>query len=72
MCSAETPVLVEDLSEDLDGDREWRVAMTISYVHGGKVQVRLCNPHPFGITLPQRQALAAVSQIESQEVQATA
>lgn len=60
MCSAETPV------------REWRVARTISYVHGGKVPVRLCNPHPFGITLPQRQALAAVSQIESQEVQATA
>lgn len=68
MCSPETPVLVEDL----DGDREWRVARTISYVHGGKVPVRLCNPHPFEIVLPQRQALTAVSQIESQEVQATA
>lgn len=70
MCTAETTVLVEDLSGNLDGGREWRVARTISHVRGGKVPVRLYNPYPFPITLPQRQALATVSQIEPQEVQA--
>lgn len=36
---------------------------------GGKVPVRLGNPHPSQIELPQRKALAAVSQGEPQEVQ---
>lgn len=71
MCSVGTLVLVEELSADLDGEREWRVARTISHVRGGKVPVRVCSPHPFWIMLPQRQALAVVSEIESQEVQAT-
>lgn len=72
MCATEILVFIEDLSGDLDGGREWRVARSISHVQGGKVPLRLCNPHTFAITLPQRRALATVSQIESQEFQAPA
>ncbi|KAJ7994626.1 hypothetical protein DPEC_G00251430 [Dallia pectoralis] len=54
-------VIVEDLGDSAQG---YRVARTLCHLKGGKVPVRLCNPHPFAIDLPQRAALATVSQVD--------
>lgn len=58
-------IMVENLQSD---DQEWRVARTLSWVRGGRVPVRVCNPHPFSLELPQRRAIAAVSQVDSRDV----
>ncbi|KAF3843736.1 hypothetical protein F7725_002585 [Dissostichus mawsoni] len=58
-------VMVENLQND---DQEWRVARTLSWVRSGRVPIRVCNPHPFSIEIPQRRALAAVSQVDPQAV----
>lgn len=38
------PVLIEDLA-DWTEERGWRVARCIGWVRGGKVALRICNPH---------------------------
>ncbi|XP_071061777.1 uncharacterized protein [Pseudochaenichthys georgianus] len=58
-------VMVENLQND---DQEWRVARTLSWVRSGRVPIRVCNPHPFSIEIPQRRALATVSQVDPQAV----
>lgn len=63
---ADCCVMVENLQNE---DQEWRVARTLSWVRGGKVLIRVCNPHPFSIELPQRRALAGISQVDPQAVQ---
>lgn len=59
-------VMVENLPND---DQEWRVARTLSWVRSGRVPLRVCNPHPFSVELPQRRALATVSQVDPSDVQ---
>nr|XP_033965461.1 uncharacterized protein LOC117466361 [Pseudochaenichthys georgianus] len=58
-------VMVENLQND---DQDWRVARTLSWVRSGRVPIRVCNPHPFSIEIPQRRALATVSQVDPQAV----
>ena len=66
---SDCPVLIEDLGGDA-GEQEWRVARTLSWTRGGKVMLRICNPHAHPVTLPQRRALASVTQISSKDVRA--
>ncbi|KAL2097873.1 hypothetical protein ACEWY4_007080 [Coilia grayii] len=58
------------LVEDMEGHgHEWRVARSICWSHDGKVPLRVCNPYPFPLSLPQRQPLATVTQLDPKEVQ---
>ncbi|XP_041961507.1 uncharacterized protein LOC121719796 [Alosa sapidissima] len=59
------PVLIEDLE---NYGQEWRVARSVSWTQGGKVPLRICNPNPFPLELPQRRPLASVSQIDQQDI----
>lgn len=58
-------VMVEDLD---DWSREWRVARTLTWMRKGRVALRLCNPNPFPVQLPQGTPLAAVAQVEAEDV----
>ncbi|KAL2087264.1 hypothetical protein ACEWY4_018323 [Coilia grayii] len=62
---ADCLVTVEDLD---NGDNEWRVARTLSWLHQGKLAIRLCNPNPFPVQLPQGRPLATVVQVATDEV----
>ena len=59
-------VLVEDLE---DHGHEWRVARSLSWTRGGRVPLRICNPNPFPLELPQRRPLATVTQVDPRDVQ---
>lgn len=62
---ADCPVLLEDL----DGyGRKWRVARSLAWTRGGRVPLRICNPNPFPLELPQRCPLATVTQIDQHEI----
>lgn len=58
-------VLVEDLD---DWSREWRVARTLTWMRQGRVALRLCNPNPFPVQIPQAIPLAAVGQVDAADV----
>ena len=58
-------VLVENLD---DAFQEYRVARTLCNMQRGNVPVRVCNPHPFFIEIPQRCPVATVSQVDPQYV----
>ncbi|KAJ8006752.1 hypothetical protein DPEC_G00110480 [Dallia pectoralis] len=60
----ETEMVVWRLEDLGDSAQGYRGARTLCHLKGGKVPVRLCNPHPFAIDLPQRAALATVSQVD--------
>lgn len=63
---ASQPVLIEDLD---DCGREWCIARSVGVVQGGKVPLRVCNPNPFPLELPQRRPLAVVTQIDPRDIQ---
>lgn len=58
-------VLVEDLDHQ---GQEWCVARSLSWVQGGKVPLRVCNPNPFPLELPQQCPLASVTQINPVDI----
>ncbi|KAL2085758.1 hypothetical protein ACEWY4_019078 [Coilia grayii] len=61
----ETCVLVEDLGGD---GQEWRIGRAVLHMKAGKVPLRVCNPHPYPITLPARKPLAKVTGISQQDI----
>lgn len=61
----ETCVLVEDLGGDV---QEWRVGRAVLHMKGGKVPLRVCNPHPYPITLPTCKPLAKITGISQQDI----
>ena len=66
--AGQSQLMVEDLSESGDEGRGWRVARALCRAQGGKVPLRICNPNPSPVLLPQRRALATVSSVDSQSV----
>nr|XP_054596242.1 uncharacterized protein LOC129163293 [Nothobranchius furzeri] len=46
----------------------WGVARTLSVVQGGRVPVRLCNPHPYPVTIGWNQKLGRLYQVEETDV----
>ncbi|KAK1882365.1 Ribosome-releasing factor 2 mitochondrial [Dissostichus eleginoides] len=56
------------LVEGLDTENEWKVAHAVVEIKGNKLPIRLCNPHPYPIEIPQRQPLAKVSQISPEQI----
>nr|XP_054592228.1 uncharacterized protein LOC129157094 [Nothobranchius furzeri] len=47
----------------------WGVARTLSVVQGGRVPVRLCNPHTYPVTIGRNQKLGRLYQVEETDVQ---
>ncbi|KAJ8254743.1 hypothetical protein GJAV_G00196890 [Gymnothorax javanicus] len=65
MGKADCWVLVEDHD---DWSREWRVARALTWMRQGRVVLRLCNPNPFPVQVPQGLPLAAVDQVDAEDV----
>lgn len=59
-------VLVEDLGSET---QEWRVGRAVVQMKAGKLPLRVCNPHPYPVSLPSRKPLASVVQIDPTDVQ---
>ncbi|KAF3854249.1 hypothetical protein F7725_022304, partial [Dissostichus mawsoni] len=55
------------LVEGPERDDEWQVA-TITWVVKGRLPIRVCNPNPYPVTIPQRRPLANVFQVEPSQI----
>lgn len=56
------------LVEGMDAETEWQVAHSLVEVVNNKIPIRLCNPHPYPIEIPQRQPLAKVCHISPDQI----
>lgn len=58
-------VLVEPLPED---ETSWRAARSIAVIQDGLLPVRLCNPNPFSIDVPQHHPLVGVTLLPPESI----
>ncbi|KAF3858975.1 hypothetical protein F7725_021374 [Dissostichus mawsoni] len=56
------------LVEGPERDDEWQVARTVAWVVKGRLPIRVCNPNPYPVTIPQRRPLANVFQVEPSQI----
>ncbi|KAK1887887.1 Gypsy retrotransposon integrase-like protein 1 [Dissostichus eleginoides] len=56
------------LVEGPERDDEWQVARTVAWVVKGRLPIRVCNPNPYPVTIPQRRSLANVFQVEPSQI----
>ncbi|KAF3836716.1 hypothetical protein F7725_004180 [Dissostichus mawsoni] len=56
------------LVEGPERDDEWQVARTVAWVVKGRLPIRVCNPNPYPVTMPQRRPLANVFQVEPSQI----
>ncbi|XP_032367401.1 uncharacterized protein LOC116686492 [Etheostoma spectabile] len=59
-------VMIESLP---DSGAEWCVGRTLAVICDGRVPVRLCNPNPYPVEIPQRQPLAQVTEVATTDIQ---
>lgn len=56
------------LVEGVDTETEWQVAHAVVDVKNHRIPIRVCNPHPYPIEIPQRQPLAKVCRISIDQI----
>lgn len=56
------------LVEGMDTETDWQVAHAVVDVKNHRIPIRVCNPHPYPIEIPQRQPLAKVCQISLDQI----
>ena len=54
--------------EGPERDDEWQVARTVAWVVKGWLPIRVCNPNPYPVIIPQRRLLANVFQVEPSQI----
>lgn len=58
-------MLIEPLTEE---EFSWRAAHTLAEVQDGRVPVRICNPNPFPVEVPQRRPLATATPVGPEDI----
>ncbi|KAM3622798.1 uncharacterized protein V6R79_003288 [Siganus canaliculatus] len=58
------------LVEGTDVETDWQVAHAVVEVVKNKLPIRVCNPHPYSIEIPQRQPLAKVCRLTPDQIHA--